>query len=50
MEQMTHVVSRNVGIAEYGKYKIIALIILKSGKIHKMFEHLQVNLWQIAAE
>jgi hypothetical protein len=47
---MTHVVSRNVGIAEYGKCKIIALIILKSGKIHKIFEHLQVNRWQSNTE
>jgi len=47
---MTHVVSRNVGIAEYDRCKIIFLIILKSGKIYKIFDHLQVNHWQIAAE
>jgi hypothetical protein len=47
---MTHVVSRNVGIAEYDKCKIIVLIILESGKIHKIFDHLQVNHWQIAAK
>jgi hypothetical protein len=47
---MTHAVSRNVGIAKYDGCKIIFLIILESGKIYKIFDHLQVNDWQIAAE
>jgi hypothetical protein len=47
---MTHVFSRNVGIAEYDRCKIIVLIVLESGKIRKIFDHLQVNHWQIAAE
>jgi hypothetical protein len=45
---MSHV-SSNVGIAEYDECKIVVVIFLESGNIHKIFDHLQVNQLQIEA-
>jgi hypothetical protein len=47
---MTHVVTGYVGTDAYGKCIIIVMIILESGKIHKIFYHLQVNKRQIEAK